>query len=608
LTYTETQIISATSTFTSTPGTTGDILDDFEDGEFNVNTRGGAWTEWKDSSCSLTKEIVTDSARGTYAGKMAGDIVGGGWSSIAIITDLNSQGAKEDLSSREGIRLYMKGKQGTGTQVGFMIMLISTNITDYSYWRYIWMPVAEWTYYEIPWTSFQPPGWGEGAGLTLNEVLQNLRSIEWVITDLTGGNANNTGNEWYIDEVEIYPGAAVTDTPTPTETMTYTYTITPGGPTLTYTPTPTITPTIIYTPNDAEDPHIQYIGRWDRSNIKSPRAGWGAVGIKTGFEGTSLTIKLTDTMNHFDYRIDGGAWQVLVPGGASQHTLATGLMDTTHTFEIFRRTEGSYGLTTFNGFILDSGKRLVDADPRPTRRMLFIGDSITAGYGCECMLYGGCSSGNTVDNENGNKSWAPRLARMFNADYQVIARSGAGLYMNAGNPPSTTDVLPVYYEQTFYSPSVPLWDDSYWENPSMPGVSADVIIIMLGTNDFTQYGHSGIYPTEEQWKTAMNNFIDTLRTDHPNAHIFMVATFYNTSPFNLADQWNDEIVVERGNPVWLHSLHPSGYGGGTPWISTNPADGDVMSDWTHPLCHDDIHGDYKIANRLYQIIKPIMGW
>lgn len=197
---------------------------------------------------------------------------------------------------------------------------------------------------------------------------------------------------------------------------------------------------------------------------------------------------------------------------------------------------------------------------------------------------------------------------MLNADYQVIAQSGAGLYMNGGNPPSTTDVLPIYYEQTFRTPSVPLWNDAYWENPSMPGVSADVVIIMLGTNDFTQYGHPGQQPTEEQWKTAMKNFINTLRTDHPNAHIFMVASYYNTSPFTLIDQYNDQIVTELGNPSWLHSLHPSGYGGGQPWISTNPADGDVMPDWTHPLCHNDTHGNYKIANRLAQIIRPIMGW
>lgn len=393
-----------------------------------------------------------------------------------------------------------------------------------------------------------------------------------------------------------------TPTVTGTPTITATFSNTP-----TITNTATATATVSYTPNEADDPNIIFVGRWDRSNPKSPANGWGATGIRTVFSGTSAAIKLTANNIYFSYRIDSGTWRTLTGTAASSYTVATGLTDTNHTFEIYRRNEGSTGSVVFNGFTLDPGRILHDPGARPGRRLLLIGDSITAGYGCECVYQGGCTSGYSVQNSNGNQSWAPRLARLFNADYQVLAQSGAGLFMNGAG--SLTDIMPLFYERTYRNSASPAWNDGYWENPSAPGLSADVVVVMLGTNDFSTYAKT-IMPTETEWKTAMNAFIDTLHADHPNAHIFIVSTFYNTGNFANVITWNNAVVSARAVP-WLHALHPAQ---GTPWINTTPdsangyANSDVMSDWTHPLCHDDAHGAYKIAQRLYQAIQPVMAW
>lgn len=292
--------------------------------------------------------------------------------------------------------------------------------------------------------------------------------------------------------------------------------------------------------------------------------------------------------------------------GAVQYALAAGLASVPHSFEIYRRTEGAFGNTVFQGLVLDTGKTLDPPPARPSRRMIFIGDSITSGYNCDCAAPGTCGSSPPADGSsfNANMSWAPRLARLCNADYQVISQSGAGLYMDGAATPSLTDVLPVFYTQMYRLSATPLWDTAYWEKPSLPGSNADVIVIMLGTNDFSQYGHPGLQPTQAQWETAMNNFIDTLRASNQAAQIFMVGTFYNTSPYTLAVQYNNDIVATRGVP-WLHSVDTQSP---APWIDMNPANGDVTSDWTHPVCYDNVHGDYKVANSLYQVIQPVMGW
>ena len=45
---------------------------------------------------------------------------------------------------------------------------------------------------------------------------------------------------------------------------------------------------------DADDPNIEYIGRFDYSNPKSVRFDWPGVQIITRFEGTSCSVKLKD--------------------------------------------------------------------------------------------------------------------------------------------------------------------------------------------------------------------------------------------------------------------------------------------------------------------------
>ncbi|WP_415635272.1 glycoside hydrolase family 19 protein [Paraphotobacterium marinum] len=348
----------------------------------------------------------------------------------------------------------------------------------------------------------------------------------------------------------------------------------------------------------ASNNNINYIGRWNRSDLQNPTTGWGATGIKAKFTGTSITVLLDDD-NRWDYRINGGEWLYLNPTG--RDILANNLVDGSHTIELFRRNEGGT-LSTFKGFILDENRILVEPDPRSNRKIIFIGDSISAGYGCECNLWGGCNLGPTNDNSNANKAWPARTARLSNADFQVIARSGAGLFMNGAG--DLNDVLPIYYNQTefaWYNPGI--WDFDFWENPSVPDQSADLIVIMLGTNDFSTYGKTTV-PTKFEWKSTMNNFIDRLKLDHPNSKIMLIGTLYGRATPDLAKalDWNNEIVEDRGDD-WLYSIDPSS------WVSINPVDGDMMSDWTHPVCDSSSTGSGKISSELYSnYISPIMGW
>ncbi len=256
-TFTSTNTLTQipTNTATATQVATGIVIDDFEEGDFDITDWGGLWTQWAAANCYVTRAVTNDAGLGNYAGKISADITGNGWPSVAVTFDLNASGTEMDLSGTQGIKLYMKGNKGSGTPVDFLIQLVSTNITDYSYWRFNYTPAENWVLVEIPWSLFSAPGWGQGAGLQIGDVLQHIRAVNFAIADTTGGSASNTGNNWYIDHIELMIGETSTKTPTatgtPTSTATQTWTqlltLTPTN-TFVFTSTQTFTQIITQTP------------------------------------------------------------------------------------------------------------------------------------------------------------------------------------------------------------------------------------------------------------------------------------------------------------------------------------------------------------------------
>lgn len=201
---------TATLTPTATSTVTPMAIDNFEASvnPTDVNQQGGDWESSKNVSSTAAVTIEADGASSTTKSKkLTGDVIAGDtiWPYIAMATSLSPSAGAVDLSGTTGLKLYMKGTLGTGSSVGFLIQLLSTNVTDSSNWKYTWTPSGSWTQYTIPWTSFVKPSWGEGNALTLTQVLSATKALQWAVSDLTGtGTSSNTGNAWYIDQIVIY--------------------------------------------------------------------------------------------------------------------------------------------------------------------------------------------------------------------------------------------------------------------------------------------------------------------------------------------------------------------------------------------------------------------
>jgi lysophospholipase L1-like esterase len=279
---------------------------------------------------------------------------------------------------------------------------------------------------------------------------------------------------------------------------------------------------------------------------------------------------------------------VLGPVTASPVMLASGLTDgAPHSLELWRRTEGGYGPTTIHGLVLDPGKNVLSPPAHPPHKIEVLGDSISAGFGDEGM------GGSTPQTQNGYMAYGPQLARLLDAEWSIVAHSGQGMYRNLCEaiPPSGMH-MPDEFKLTQH-PFVtgPNWDFSKWQ--------PDVLIVLLGTNDFADYPPGSCTPPDEAaFETAYEDFLGFARGVYPQAEIFALGTFLGDGS-NQFTRCNADIdaAVTHTNDAHAHFVDPSQ----GMWL-VGP--GDYIGDWTHPT----VAGHTKIANQLAGIIKPIMGW
>ena len=331
---------------------------------------------------------------------------------------------------------------------------------------------------------------------------------------------------------------------------------------------------------DADDPNIQYVGRFDRSDSKKAIFDWSGVYIRATFTGTSCSIRLVDGNNLYDVTIDEEEPQVLQTDTSTVYSIATGLYDTAHTILIEKRTEASIGRGEFLGFILDEERGLITPNTAPERRIEFIGNSITCGYGVEGE---DVSSPFTPETESATLSYAALIGRALNADYAIVAYSGKGVVRNYGDPNETSpDPMPSLYDRTCCFDSTIVWDFMSW----IP----QVVFINLGTNDFSTQP----YPDKSVFQGAYTQLIDRVQSQYSEVTIFCLCGPMIGEP---CASYIEEVVNQcRQNNVNKEVFY-------IPISTSLLTMSDRGSDW-----HPNISGQQKIADLVLPIIKDTMNW
>ncbi|UAK23304.1 SGNH/GDSL hydrolase family protein [Sphingomonas nostoxanthinifaciens] len=304
------------------------------------------------------------------------------------------------------------------------------------------------------------------------------------------------------------------------------------------------------------------------------RRQWPGTYFETGFRGTAAFFRVGagDVILHV--MVDDAPIGTLVkpaPGLYRLDDLAPGA----HRLRVEVTSESQAAPTAFGGFLAATGTMPV-ALAAKARRIEFVGDSHTVGY-ANTSHKQECTTDEVWATTDSSAGLGPRLARHYDADYRIDAISGRGVVRNYNG--FAADTLPRAYPFALFDHSARA-DDAGWR--------PQVIVIALGTNDFSTALHDG-----ELWKTR-----DALHADFEATYVRLVQMLRARDPHAFIILWatekaDGEIEAEVSRVV--AALRAKG----ETRLAYVPIDGLAFSAChSHPSLADDA----AIADRLAAVI------
>ena len=331
------------------------------------------------------------------------------------------------------------------------------------------------------------------------------------------------------------------------------------------------------------DPRIVYTGRISFANPDAPTFTYPGTQIIASFFDTSLKMMCKPMSGYFMAQIDR-AEPFKVGFNAPRDsvvTLATALPDGLHTVKLMYIVEGLDLKPVFRGFILDKGRQLGDAPQLPERKIEFIGNSITCGYGNESIEK---TAPFEYETENHYYTYAAEAARQLEAQHWVVARSGIGIYRNYNGPRSgNKDNMPAQYEFTLFNDFKERWDFSRYQ--------PDLVCINLGTNDLSTPNYD-----IELFTQAYRKFLATVRSHYPKAKIVLLTgSMLNGKELELQQTILNKLRDEAGNKG-DHEVYRFDF---------TPQTGDLYygASW-----HPSLWQHQKMAAELTAYLRVLMNW
>jgi hypothetical protein len=260
----------------------------------------------------------------------------------------------------------------------------------------------------------------------------------------------------------------------------------------------------------ADNPNINYFGRFDMSVPAAPAYNWSGATIQAAFTGASIGMDLSDGACDYDIEIDGVPYPVVkTQAGVTHYSIATNLPARPHVIGVVQRNENHWGRAVFNGFYLADGNQLQAALPAPLRKIEFIGDSHLAGYGVESPSRS-CDSVQYRTYSNANESYGRLVSRALRAQDMLLSWSGAGMVRNYNDPLKKSLYPYPYHYPQLLGEAGGVWNFTQW--------TPDVVVITLGANDFS----TAPVPDDSMYVNGYNNFITTVLGHYPNAYLVCV--------------------------------------------------------------------------------------
>ena len=263
--------------------------------------------------------------------------------------------------------------------------------------------------------------------------------------------------------------------------------------------------------------------------------------------------------------------------------------------KFLKLSEAQYSTLGIDTIITDKDTKIAPTKPK-LRRMEFVGDSITCGYGIDRPMYDpdtGEANEFTTETENVTKTYAYLTAEHFDSDINIISASGYGVYISYSGMLENT--LTNWYEHYSVDANDPYYfsdgtclEELDWDfNRYQP----DCVVINLGTNDWLNMkNHDNDASFEECYKTLLTK----VRQNNPEAVIVCTLgllgdQFYNNIE-SVVNSFKTENSDEKIYTVRLTEMDSANEGAA---ISNHPT---------------EISNRRAAENELIPFIENIMSW
>ena len=257
-------------------------------------------------------------------------------------------------------------------------------------------------------------------------------------------------------------------------------------------------------------------------------------GFEARFKGTEATAEIyASNICYIVIYFDGVnypefCYRIKLSAGTHSYTLAEGLPDKLHIIKVLRSTENAevnksclLSLSVNGTFYVPPAK--------PVRKLEFYGASSICGHGS----IGRPGEAYSVDNSDGAHTMANYAAYRLGAQVNALCASGWGL--GVGTVKSIPNV-----SDKCSNTDTKQWNFNLYE--------PDVTVLNLGYNDAKQLGTGAVYTQNKQvFKTKLKDFVNLIRSRHPNTYIYITCRIYQDSYENEAYDINLEALTEMQN-------------------------------------------------------------
>lgn len=220
---------------------------------------------------------------------------------------------------------------------------------------------------------------------------------------------------------------------------------------------------------------------------------------------------------------------------------------------------------------------MIRPTPERDRKIEFIGDSITAGYGVDDEDPQHTFS---TETEDVTKTYAFKTAAALDADYSIVAFSGYGIisgYSGDGQR-VTSQLVPHYYDKV---------GDEAWD---FKGFVPDLIVINLGTND-DSYARED-RDKQEEFASQYTEFLKQVRAHNPDARMLCTLGIMGDRLYPFVEQAVAAYTQQTGD-TRIATMK---------FDVQKPEDG-YSADW-----HPSEATQNKAAEKLTAKIREWMGW